>query len=135
MKPKDPSVTEALIVAVPETAGSALYGMVDVLAATGTVWQQLVGREPVGPMIRPRIVSPSREPFRCGNGIPVVPDLAVADRYDLSSGKFLNLNLLLPGIFFYHLFLMGIRSKNNRRRAVGNCILKSSAGWRRDFSD
>ena len=27
---------EALIVALPETAGSALYGMVDVLTATGT---------------------------------------------------------------------------------------------------
>lgn len=79
MKPKDPSVTEALIVAVPETAGSALYGMVDVLAATGTVWQQLVGREPVGPMIRPQIISPSREPFRCGNGIPIAPDVAVGE--------------------------------------------------------
>ena len=30
---------EALIVALPETAGSALYGMVDVLAATGTLWR------------------------------------------------------------------------------------------------
>jgi hypothetical protein len=29
---------EALIVAVPETAGSALYGMFDVLAATGNLW-------------------------------------------------------------------------------------------------
>lgn len=28
---------EALIVALPETAGSARYGMVDVLAATGTL--------------------------------------------------------------------------------------------------
>jgi len=37
---------EALIVAVPETAGSALYGMFDVLAATGNLWQQLVGTEP-----------------------------------------------------------------------------------------
>src|SRR5690606_9406444 len=31
---------EALMVAVPETAGSALYGMFDVLAATGNLWQQ-----------------------------------------------------------------------------------------------
>ena len=32
-----PKPLEAIIVALPETAGSALYGMVDVLAATGTL--------------------------------------------------------------------------------------------------
>jgi hypothetical protein len=37
---------EALIVAVPETAGSALYGMLDVLASAGNLWQQLVGVDP-----------------------------------------------------------------------------------------
>jgi hypothetical protein len=68
---------EALIVAVPETAGSALYGMVDVLAATGHLWQSLVGTEPARRLIRPRIVAPTTQPFRCGNGIPVAPDLAI----------------------------------------------------------
>ena len=33
---------EVLIVAVPETAGSALYGMFDVLRAAGNIWQALV---------------------------------------------------------------------------------------------
>jgi transcriptional regulator GlxA family with amidase domain len=75
--PQDQATVEALIVAVPETAGSALYGMVDVLAATGNLWQQLVGTEPLRQPIRPRIVSPSRRPFRCGNGIPVSPDVGV----------------------------------------------------------
>jgi transcriptional regulator GlxA family with amidase domain len=69
----------ALIVALPETAGSALYGMVDVLSSTGTLWRQLVGEDPGGGMIRPKIVGLSREPFRCGNGIPVSPDLGVDD--------------------------------------------------------
>lgn len=68
---------EALIVAVPETAGSALYGMVDVLAAAGTLWQQLAGTEPQRSAIHPRIVSLSRESFACGNRIPVTPDLAI----------------------------------------------------------
>jgi hypothetical protein len=45
MDKKSASAVEALIVAVPETAGSALYGMIDVLASTGQIWQQLVGRE------------------------------------------------------------------------------------------
>jgi transcriptional regulator GlxA family with amidase domain len=76
---KAPKVLEAIIVALPETAGSALYGMVDVLAATGTLWRQLVGDDPGTALIHPRIVSPSREPFRCGNGIPVTPDLAIDD--------------------------------------------------------
>lgn len=70
---------EALIVALPETAGSALYGMVDVLAATGRLWHELVGEKPEGRHIAPRIVGLSREPFRCGNGIPVAPDFGIAD--------------------------------------------------------
>jgi transcriptional regulator GlxA family with amidase domain len=70
---------EALILALPETAGSALYGMVDVLAATGTLWRQLVGEEPGRALITPRIVSPSREPFRCGNGIPIAPDFGLGE--------------------------------------------------------
>lgn len=70
---------QALIVAVPETAGSALYGMVDVLAAAGAIWQTLVRDAPPQALIAPRIVSTSRKPFRCGNGIPVSPHVAVSD--------------------------------------------------------
>ena len=70
---------DALIVALPETAGSALYGMVDVLAATGTVWRELTGEKPGEPLIHPRIVGLSRRPFRCGNAIPVSPDLSLAE--------------------------------------------------------
>lgn len=70
---------EAFILALPETAGSALYGMVDVLAATGTLWRELSGEELGRRLIEPRIVSSTREPFRCGNAIPVSPDLAIDD--------------------------------------------------------
>jgi transcriptional regulator GlxA family with amidase domain len=79
MNRSDPPVVEALIAALPETAGSALYGMVDVLAATGTLWRQLVGENPEAGLIRPRIVALSREPFRCGNGIPIIPDVSVGE--------------------------------------------------------
>jgi transcriptional regulator GlxA family with amidase domain len=68
---------DACILALPETAGSALYGMVDVLAATGTLWRELTGDEPGHRLIQPRIVSPSAAPFRCGNGIPVSPDASL----------------------------------------------------------
>jgi transcriptional regulator GlxA family with amidase domain len=70
---------EALVVAVRETAGSALYGMVDVLSAAGTLWQTLVRADPQRRLFRVRVVAPSREGFRCGNGIPVVPELSLAE--------------------------------------------------------
>jgi len=75
---------QALIVALPETAGSALYGIVDVLSSTGTLWSELVGEGLAPRLIRPRIVAPTREPFRCGNGIPVAPDLAIDEPAEAS---------------------------------------------------
>lgn len=65
--------------ALPETAGSSLYGMVDVLAATGTLWRELVGEEPGHRLIEPKIVSPLPKTFRCGNGIPVSPDVELGE--------------------------------------------------------
>ena len=64
------------ILCLPESAGSALYGMVDVLAATGTLWRELAGEEPIPAMIAPRLVSRDRSSFTCGNGIPVSPELS-----------------------------------------------------------
>lgn len=75
-RPANPPL-DVLIVALPETAGSALYGMVDVLGATGTLWRQLVGEHPGEALIRARIVALSRDTFRCGNGIPVCPDFGL----------------------------------------------------------
>ncbi len=70
---------EVLIVAVPETAGSALYGMVDVLLAAGNIWQTLVRTEPEQTPFQVRIVAPTRELFRCGNRVPVMPDCSIED--------------------------------------------------------
>lgn len=70
---------DALIVALPETAGSALYGMVDVLGAAGTLWHQLVGDEPGGTLIRAKILGQTRQPFVCGNKIPVCPAVAIGE--------------------------------------------------------
>jgi transcriptional regulator GlxA family with amidase domain len=85
MNTDDNTHIEALIVAVPETAGSALYGMIDVLASAGNLWQALVGTEPEVKMIRPRIVSPVQGLFSCGNRIPVSPefDLETAPKPDI----------------------------------------------------
>ena len=70
---------DVLLVAIPETAGSALYGMLDVLAATGSIWQALVRSGDERQYFRVRIVSPDGRLFTCGNRIPVNPDCAVSD--------------------------------------------------------
>jgi transcriptional regulator GlxA family with amidase domain len=69
------------IIAVPETAGSALYGMVDVLSATGSVWETLVRTEAHGPAFDVRLVSLDTRPFSCAHRIPVQPDHAISDDY------------------------------------------------------
>ena len=68
---------DVIIIAVPETAGSALYGMVDVLLAAGNIWQTLVRANHVDNLFRVRILSETDAPFVCGNGIPVTPELSV----------------------------------------------------------
>jgi hypothetical protein len=49
------SMPRAAIVAIPETAGSALYGMVDVLSVTGNVWQTLTRIAPTPPPFRVQV--------------------------------------------------------------------------------
>jgi transcriptional regulator GlxA family with amidase domain len=70
---------DTLLVAVPATAGSALYGMIDVLLAAGNLWQTLVRTDVMPAPFRVRIVSSEPAPFRCGNGIPVTPDVGIDD--------------------------------------------------------
>ena len=66
-----------LLVAVPETAGSALYGMIDVLGAAGTLWPQLVELEEGEQAFSIRLISSRRASFRCANDIPVRPHVDV----------------------------------------------------------
>jgi len=73
---------EVLIVAVPETAGSALYGMLDVLLAAGNIWQTLVREDREKTLFRVRIVAATKKPFTCGNGIPVRPNCSINDNPD-----------------------------------------------------
>jgi len=70
---------ETLIVALPETAGSALYGLVDVLTATGVAWQTLTRTEPIDLPFHVGIASMGSRSFHCGNGIPVSPSVSIRD--------------------------------------------------------
>jgi transcriptional regulator GlxA family with amidase domain len=65
------------IVAIAETAGSALYGMIDVLSAVGNIWQTLVRTEPLAPVFDVSVVSTRDRAFLCANDIPVRPKLSV----------------------------------------------------------
>lgn len=73
------SPLDVLIVSVSETAGSALYGIVDVLSAAGNIWQELLRSKDRRTCFRVRIVSPDGRLFSCGNRIPVKPDCSIAD--------------------------------------------------------
>lgn len=76
MAPRRP--LDVLLLAVPETAGSALYGMLDVLLAAGNLWQTLAREDAPGRRyFDVRIAGPTCRPFRCGNGIPVRPHVGV----------------------------------------------------------
>ena len=68
-----------LIVALPETAGSALYGMLDVLCSAGNLFQTLVRSNDEQKLFQVRIVANNEHPFTCGNGIPVTPDCSIFD--------------------------------------------------------
>lgn len=78
-KPSETPPVEVLIVAVSETAGSALYGMLDVLSAAGNLWQTLVHSDTENRLFNVRIVSLDKQSFSCGNAIPVIPDVCISD--------------------------------------------------------
>ncbi|HEY7228909.1 MAG TPA: helix-turn-helix domain-containing protein [Pseudolabrys sp.] len=82
MASTDAKPVEALILALPESAGSAIYGLIDVFASTGRLWLELVGDGPAGRLIRAKIVSVSGDPFQCGNGIPITPHSTIAETTD-----------------------------------------------------
>ena len=79
MQELSPASADVLIVAVPESAGSTLYGLVDVLSAAGRLWQELNRESSRLPGFRVRIVSPDGKPMHCGNGIPIHPHFSIAD--------------------------------------------------------
>ena len=70
---------DTLVVALPETAGSALYGLVDVLTSTGGIWESLTRTEFGEMPFHVRIASMSTRAFRCGNAIPVAPGVSIRD--------------------------------------------------------
>ena len=69
--------------ALPQTAGSALYGLLDVLTTTGRIWASLLRQDARALPFQVRVAALGKRPFRCGNGIPVVPGLSIRDHPDV----------------------------------------------------
>jgi transcriptional regulator GlxA family with amidase domain len=71
---------DTLVLALPETAGAALYGLVDVLTSAGLIWARMMRTESASLPFNVRIASTHTRSFRCGNGIPVSPSIAIRDK-------------------------------------------------------
>ena len=62
------------ILAFPEVGVSTVYGMFDMFSSAGRDWGFIVDGKPGDPLIAPRVVAATREPFAAGNGITIHPD-------------------------------------------------------------
>lgn len=62
------------ILAAESCRGAILYGLYDLLTSVGSAWSYLTEGTPSPPFTEVRIVARKSEPFRCINGVPVMPD-------------------------------------------------------------
>jgi transcriptional regulator GlxA family with amidase domain len=67
------------LLALPQSSGSVLYGLYDVLSSVGRTWSGLTGEPESHPGFDVQIVAPSRDAFRCHGGVPVAPHAALGD--------------------------------------------------------
>lgn len=76
--PERPPIPLALV-AVPESAAYALYGIREVFASVGVAWAELTGANDRRPWFEVTVVAAGRAPFTAAGGVPVVPDAAFAE--------------------------------------------------------
>lgn len=84
------------LLALQESSGAALYGMLEVLSTAGRPMRESQGMDAAPVTIVPRIVSPSHAPFHCAYGISVaphcktdaenIPDVLIVTEFWLASG-------------------------------------------------
>lgn len=67
------------ILALPETAPMAVYGLHEVLGSVGRVWPLLTGETPHVRAIAPQIVARDAKPFMTAAGAPIVPHAAISE--------------------------------------------------------
>ncbi len=64
-----------LLLATPQASASSLFGLYDTLMAAGRDWEYLVSGEPETAVFDIKLVGPGPEPFPCGNGVLISPDV------------------------------------------------------------
>ena len=69
--------TRVALLAAPETSGSILYGLYDVLLSAGATFEELTEGEIKTPLLDVRIVAAERGMFRCFGGVPVEPHATI----------------------------------------------------------
>lgn len=77
--PFSPKKISVCLVAVPETATGVLYGLYEVFTYVGSGWEFLTGWPPGPRRFLPQIVAEGREPFRNSVGLPIAPNLSLAE--------------------------------------------------------
>jgi len=68
------------LLALPESAGSVLYGLYDVFTMAGHLWSEITGEPESSAGFSVEIVAPSSQLFRCFGGVPVAPQATLAER-------------------------------------------------------
>ncbi|WP_459955709.1 GlxA family transcriptional regulator [Nocardia sp. IFM 10818] len=69
------------ILALPDSAPMAVYGLHELFASVGTMWQELTGDANTVRRIEPRIVSRTGTPFDTYVGTPICPHNAITDEF------------------------------------------------------
>ncbi len=79
MKASPDSPPRISLLALPESSGSVLYGLYDVLSSVNWAWPSLTGAPAAHRGFEVRIVAPEAREFRCFGGVPVAPHATLAD--------------------------------------------------------
>ena len=74
---RKPAVAVSLV-AVPEVSGAVLYGLQEVFAAVGVVWESITGLPSHTRMMAPRIVAETTRRLDTLLGVPIAPDAEFA---------------------------------------------------------
>jgi transcriptional regulator GlxA family with amidase domain len=67
------------LLAAPETTPSVVFGLYDVLSATGTVYDDMTKGQASESLLDVITVAATKEPFRCAGNILIEPHAAIAD--------------------------------------------------------
>ena len=70
------------ILAAPDSVGSVIYGLYDVLSMPGMAWSRIVTGEPAEPLADIRIVASGKKPFACRGGVPIRPHASISQAND-----------------------------------------------------